>query len=239
MEPQRPPLTTYEALAKMIDHSLVRPELNDAAVVEGCQIAKSCHVASVCVRPSDVDAAVRALDGSDVAVGSVVGFPHGSSTTGTKLYECRDLLRRGAREIDMVLNIGKLISRNFQYIETELLQMTEACHQSGALVKVILENAYITDEHKIVACRICARAGVDFAKTSSGLALTGYTGADLRLMRKQLPETIGIKAASGVRSLETALEVYEAGCSRFGATQTVAILDAWKARLKETEQVPT
>ena len=233
MDPERPPLATYEALAKMIDHSLVRPELTDSEIVEGCALARRYQVASVSVRPSDVDAAVRALEGSGVAVGSIAGFPHGSSTTGTKLYEARDLLRRGAREIDMVLNIGKLRSRAFQYIETELLQMAEACHQSGALLKVIFENAYLTEEHKIVACRICARAGVDFAKTSTGFAPSGYKLEDVKLMRKHLPETIGIKAASGVRSVETALEVYEAGCSRFGATQTAAILDAWKERLKE------
>ncbi len=220
----------------MIDHSLVRPELTDAEIVEGCELARRYQVASVSVRPSDVDAAVRALDGSGVAVGSIAGFPHGSSTTGTKLYEARDLLRRGAREIDMVLNIGKLRSRAFQYVETELLQMAEACHQSGALLKVIFENAYLTEEHKIVACRICARAGVDFAKTSTGFAPSGYKLEDVKLMRKHLPETIGIKAASGVRSVETAIEVYEAGCSRFGATQTAAILDAWKARLKEMAQ---
>jgi deoxyribose-phosphate aldolase len=233
MTQERTPLATYEALAKMIDHSLVRPELTDADVVEGCQLAKAYHVASVSVRPSDVDAAARELQGSDVAVGSVTGFPHGSSTTGTKLYEARDLLRRGAREIDMVLNIGKLRSRAFQYVETELLQMADACHQAGAILKVIFENAYLTDEHRIVACRICARAGVDFAKTSTGFAPSGYKLEDVRLMRKHLPETIGIKAASGVRSLETAIEVYEAGCKRFGATQTAAILDAWKIRLKE------
>jgi deoxyribose-phosphate aldolase len=236
MDQDRPPLTTYEGLAKMIDHSLVRPELTEADIVEGCRLAKSYHVASVSVRPSDVDAAVRELQGSDVAVGSVAGFPHGSSTTGTKLYEARDLLRRGAKEIDMVLNIGKLRSRAFQYVETELLQMAEACHQNGAILKVIFENAYLTDELKIVACRICNRAGVDFAKTSTGFAPTGYTMEDLRLMRKHLPADIGIKAASGVRTLETALEVYAVGCARFGATQTAPILDAWKARLKEMEQ---
>ena len=236
MDQNRPPLTTYEGLAKMIDHSLVRPELTETDIVEGCELAKRYHVASVSVRPSDVDAAVRALQGSDVAVGGIAGFPHGSSTTGTKLYEARDLLRRGAKEIDMVLNIGKLRSRAFQYVETELLQMSDACHENGAILKVIFENAYLTDELKIVACRICNRAGVDFAKTSTGFAPSGYTLADVKLMRKHLPETIGIKAASGVRSLETAIEVYEAGCARFGATQTEAILDAWKARLKEMEQ---
>ncbi len=220
----------------MIDHSLVRPELTETEIVEGCRLAKSYGVASVSVRPSDVEAAVRELQGSDVAVGSVAGFPHGSSTTSVKLYEARDLLRRGAKEIDMVLNIGKLRSRAFQYVETELLQMAEACHQQGAILKVIFENAYLTDELKIIACRICNRAGVDFAKTSTGFAPSGYTLADVKLMRKHLPADIGIKAASGVRTLETALEVYDAGCTRFGATQTAPILDAWKARLKEMQQ---
>jgi deoxyribose-phosphate aldolase len=236
MDQDRPPLSTYEGLAKMIDHSLVRPELTETEIVEGCRLAKSYGVASVSVRPSDVEAAVRELQGSDVAVGSVAGFPHGSSTTSVKLYEARDLLRRGAKEIDMVLNIGKLRSRAFQYVETELLQMAEACHQQGAILKVIFENAYLTDELKIIACRICNRAGVDFAKTSTGFAPSGYTLADVKLMRKHLPADIGIKAASGVRTLETALEVYDAGCTRFGATQTAPILDAWKARLKEMQQ---
>jgi deoxyribose-phosphate aldolase len=236
MDQDRPPLARYEDLAKMIDHSLVRPELTEADIVEGCRLAKSYRVASVSVRPSDVDGAVRELQGSEVAVGSVAGFPHGSSTTSVKLYEIRDLLRRGAKEIDMVLNIGKLRSRAFQYIETELLQAAEACHQNNAILKVIFENAYLTDELKIVACRICNRAGVDFAKTSTGFAPSGYTIEDLRLMRKHLPGDIGLKAASGVRTLETALEVYAVGCSRFGATQTAAILDAWKARLKEMEK---
>lgn len=232
----RPPLTTYEALAKMIDHSLVRPELTDDQVVEGCALAKRYQVASVSVRPCDVDMAVRLLDGSGVTVGSISGFPHGSTTTAAKLYETRDLLRRGAKEIDMVINIGKLLSRQFQYVEMELMQMAQACHENGALLKVIFENAYLTDELKIVACRISARADVDFLKTSSAFAPTGYTLEDLRLMRKHAPVRIGIKAASGVRTLQTALEVYEVGCSRFGATRTAEILDAWKAHLSRTPQ---
>ncbi len=229
----RPPLTTYEGLAKMIDHSLVRPELTDEQVVAGCELAKRYQVASVSVRPCDVDLAVRLLGGSGVAVGSVAGFPHGSSTTGVKLYEIRDVLRRGAREVDMVLNISRLLSRQFQYVETELLQCAEECHKQGALLKVIFENAYLTDELKMVACRISARAEVDFVKTSTAFAPTGYTIEDLKLMRKHTPEHVGVKAAGGVRTLEKALEVYEAGCSRFGATATAAILDAWKVHLSQ------
>ncbi len=230
----RPPLTTYEDLAKMIDHSLVRPELTDEQVIAGCELAKRYQVASVSVRPCDVDVAVRLLSGSGVAVGSVAGFPHGSSTTAVKLYEIRDVLRRGAREVDMVLNISRLLSRQFQYVETELLQCAEECHKQDALLKVIFENAYLTDELKIVACRISARAEADFVKTSTAFAPTGYTIEDLKLMRKHTPERVGVKAAGGVRTLEKALEVHEAGCSRFGATATAAILEAWKARLSQS-----
>ena len=230
----RPPLTTYEGLARMIDHSLVRPELTDEHVVAGCELARRYQVASVSVRPCDVDLAARQLGGSGVAVGSVTGFPHGSSTTAVKLYEIRDLLRRGAKEVDMVLNIAKLLSRQFQYVEMELVQSAEECHKQGALLKVIFENAYLTEELKIVACRISARAGADFVKTSTGFAPSGYTLEDLKLMRAHTPEHMGVKAAGGVRTLEKALEVYQAGCSRFGATATAAILDEWKARLEQT-----
>lgn len=146
------------------------------------------------------------------------------------------MLRRGAREIDMVLNIGKLRSRQFQHVETELLQMADCCHKEGALLKVIFENAWLTDELKIVACRICGRAGVDFAKTSTGFAPSGYTVEDLRLMRAHLPESVGLKAAVGVRTLEKAKEVYAAGCTRFGATATAAILNDWKAELASIAQ---
>lgn len=228
----RKPLSSYEDLAKMIDHSLVRPELTEEQMIEGCELARRYQVASVSVRPCDVDVAVRLLNGSGVAVGSVAGFPHGSTTTAAKLYELRDLLRRGAKEIDMVINIGKLLSRQWQFIETELLQAADSCHQAGALLKVIFENAYLTDELKIVACRISAKTGVDFIKTSTGFAASGYTLEDLRLMRKHTPERVGIKAAGGVRTLEKAKEVYQVGCSRFGATQTAGILDEWKKQLQ-------
>jgi len=230
--PARPPLARYEDLARMIDHSLVRPELTHSEVIDGCRLARRYGVASVGVRPCDVELAVRELEGSAVRVGSVAGFPHGSSTTAVKLYEARDVLRRGAREIDMVLNIGMLRSRQFQYVETELLQMAETCHKDGALLKVIFENAWLTDELKMVACRICGRAGVDFAKTSTGFAPSGYTLQDLRLMRAHLPESVGLKAAGGVRTLEKVKEVYDVGCTRIGATATAAILDAWKAELE-------
>jgi deoxyribose-phosphate aldolase len=131
----------------------------------------------------------------------------------------------------MVLNIGKLLSRQFAFVETEIAQMAAACHEGGAILKVIFENAYLTDELKIAACEISTRAGADFVKTSTGFAPSGATLADLRLMRAHAGPKVQVKAAGGVRTLEKALEVREAGCSRFGATATVAILEAWKARL--------
>jgi len=231
MDDVRAPLTTYEQLAKMIDHSLLRPELSEQQVIEGCEIARRYEVATVTVRPCDVDLAVRLMNGSSVPVGTVAGFPHGSSTTAAKLYEARDLLRRGVKEIDMVINIGKLISRQFQYVEAELVQMAQTCHEQGAILKVIFENAYLTEELKIVACRISKRAGVDFSKTSTGFAPTGATLEDLRLMVQHCAPQVRVKAAGGVRTLESALEVYQVGCSRFGATATVSILEDWKARL--------
>jgi deoxyribose-phosphate aldolase len=238
-DPVRPPLTTYEELAKMVDHSLVRPELSDDDVAEGCELARRYGVASVSVRPSDVDAVVRRLGGSDVAIGSVVGFPHGSSNTAAKLYELRDLLRRGAREIDMVINIGKMISRQFQYIESELLQAAQSCHETGAVLKVILETAYLTEDLKVIACKIAKRTDVDFVKTSTGFAPAGYTPEDVRLLVRLCGDRVKVKAAGGVRTLDAALQVYELGCARFGATQTASILDAWKARLAELQTQQT
>ena len=234
----RPPLVSYEDLARMIDHSLVKPELTTAQVVEGLSLAKRYRVACASVRPCDIDLAVRTLQGSSVKPGSVSGFPHGSQNTSTKLYETRDLLRRGAREIDMVIAISSLLSREFQHVQTELVQMAEACHKEGAILKVILETAYLTEELKIIACRCCESAEVDFVKTSTGFAPSGYTLEDVKLLRKYLPEEIGIKAAGGVRTVDKVLEVYEAGCSRVGATSTAAILDEWKARLQAANAPP-
>jgi len=227
-----PPLVTYQDLARMIDHSLVKPELTDVQVLDGLTMAKRYQIACASVRPCDIDLAVRTLAASAVKPGSVSGFPHGSQNTATKLYETRDLLRRGAKEIDMVIAISKLLSREFQHVQTELSQMSEACHKEGAILKVILETAYLTDELKIIACRCCERAEVDFVKTSTGFAPSGYTMDDLKLLRKYLPPEIGIKAAGGLRTVDDVLAVRAAGCSRIGTTATAAILDEWKARIE-------
>jgi len=227
----RPPLLHYQDLAQLVDHSLVKPELTDVQVLEGLDLAKRYEVACVSVRPCDIDVAVRTLQGSNVKPGSVAGFPHGSQSTSTKLFETRELLRRGAKEIDMVIAISKMLSREFQFVQTELTQMAETCHKEGAILKVIIETGYLTDELKIIACRCCERAEVDFVKTSTGFAPASYTIDDLKLLRKYLPEEIGVKAAGGLRCVDDVMRVYEAGSSRIGTTSTAVILDEWKARL--------
>ena len=214
-----------EDLPKLIEHCLLTPELTGEDVIAGCRLAREYQVAAVVVRPCDIELAARELAASGVKVASVAGFPHGSSTTAVKLYEARDALRRGAREIGMALNLGALRSRQFPYVETELLQMADACHKEGALLTAILDTAWLTDELKIVACRICVRAGVDFA--------CGQSPDDLRLMRAHLPGEVGLKAAS-VATFDEAQAALAAGCTRLATTATAAILDAWKASLAVT-----
>ncbi len=234
----RPPLTTYDDLARMIDLPLVRPDLTVERVAGGLELAKRYGIICASVRPSDLEMAVRVLEGSPVKPGSTVGFPHGTQTTSTKLYEARDLLRRGARELDVVVAIPNLLSREFEYVQVELAQLSDICHRENALIKVILENAYLTDELKIIACRCCERAQVDFVKTSTGFAPGGCTLADVKLMRQYLPEAIGVKAAGGLRTLDQIMEAYQAGASRIGTGSAAAILDEWKARLEPPKTAP-
>ena len=235
---QRPPLTTYEDLAGMAEHSLVRPDLSEEDVTQGCHVAQHYKVAVAMVRPSDVDLAVRILGDGPVRIGSVVGFPHGSSNTATKLYEGRDLLRRGVKEVSLVVNIGKMLSRQFQHIETEILQMSESCHQQGAVLKVIFENAYLAEDLKIILCKMLKRTETDFADTCTGFGPSGCALADVQLMKKILGDRVRLKASGGVRTVDKALEVYNAGCDRFGASSTVSILEDWKKRLEKLAQKP-
>ncbi len=236
--PTRPPLATFEDLARLIGHSLLQPELTTAQVLEGIQLARRYRVAAVRVRPCDVELSVRHLEGSAVIPASVVGFPHGSQTTSAKLFETRDLLRRGAREIAAVATVSRLLSREFQHVQTELNQIAEACHNERATLTVILENGWLTGELKIIALRCAERAAADAVSTSTGFAPTGYTVADLALMRKYLPEETGVEASGGVSTLAHALEAYEAGCSRIATTCTASILDDWKSRLAQAATQP-
>jgi deoxyribose-phosphate aldolase len=220
---------TYEQLAKTIDHSLLRPELTEADVTAGCELAKRYNVASVCVKPCHVTLAAKLLKGSNVAVGTVIGFPHGAHTTATKVAEAKDALANGAVELDMVINIGELRSGNLDYVRNDIHAVVEAA-QGKAIVKVILENAYLTDEQKVQACKLVEEAGANFVKTSTGFAPSGATIPDLKLMRASVSPNIQVKAAGGVRTLDAALEVIDVGVTRIGATATAAILDEFEKR---------
>ncbi|MDR1797941.1 MAG: deoxyribose-phosphate aldolase [Clostridiales Family XIII bacterium] len=228
-------------IAKMIDVSLLRPDMPPQEVLAGCRLAREYDCISVCVKPCDVSLSFEALKGSDVLTTTVIGFPHGSNVTEVKLKEAGIAIDQGCAEIDVVLNIGRLKGGDNAYIEEEVKAITDYAHGKGAVVKIIFENAYLTEEEKIKACEICVKAGVDFVKTSTGYAGGGATIPDLKLMRSHCPEPIAIKAAGGVRSLEAALMVLAvcgSGC-RFGCTRTDQIMkDARAAEAAGTLTLP-
>jgi deoxyribose-phosphate aldolase len=221
---------TERQLAKTIDHSLLKPELDDAFIEKGCQLAAEYDVASVCVRPTDVKRAMAILAGTDVAVGTVIGFPHGSTTTATKVFEAKDALANGATELDMVIQIGALRSGRDQDVRDDIAAVVQVAHEAGAIVKVILENAYLSDDEKERGSRLAEAAGADFVKTSTGYAASGATHEDLALMRRVTSPHVRIKAAGGVRTLDDLLAVMNLGVTRIGATQTKAMLDDFRAR---------
>jgi|SRR5687768_1279018 len=223
---------TYEQLAKVIDHSLLRPELTEADVLAGCELAARYHVATVCVKPCDVRLAKKALQDSDVLVSTVVGFPHGSNLTSIKVAEAEKAMDEGALELDMVLNIGQLRSGKNDFVGADIKAVCDAAHARGVKVKVIFENSYLTDEEKITACKLSDAAGADWVKTSTGFASGGATLEDLRLMRANVRDTVSVKAAGGVRTLPALLDVIDAGANRCGATATATILDDFKAQLE-------
>ncbi|HYL75195.1 MAG TPA: hypothetical protein VEU96_13375 [Bryobacteraceae bacterium] len=228
MSEPKPP-DKYEDLAGLIEYALTRPELSEENVAQGCERAKQYHVAAVIIRPSDVELVSRWLPGSGVRLCALSDSPHGYSTTAAKLYEARDLLRRGAQDIDTVMNTGKLISRQFLYLETELQQMADSSHQSAATLTVNLESEYLNEELKIVACRIARRAGVDIIGTNNL--------EDVPLLIAHSRERLKIKAYGSIPDLETAEAFRAAGCTRIELADPFPILDAWKAKLA-AEQTP-
>jgi deoxyribose-phosphate aldolase len=230
---------TERDVAKAIDHSLLRPELDDAFVEDGCRLAAEYDVASVCVRPVDVARAAGLLRGTDVAVGTTIGFPHGNHETATKVFEARCALAAGATELDMVLLVGALRSGRDADVEADITAVVDIAHAEGAIVKVIFENAYLNDDEKVRACRLSEAAGADFVKTSTGFAPSGATHDDLRLMRANVSPRVRVKAAGGVRTLDGLLEVMALGVSRIGATQTKAIVDEFRVRKAGSVAVAT
>jgi deoxyribose-phosphate aldolase len=221
---------TERDIAKTIDHSLLRPELDDAYVEDGCRLAAKYDVASVCVRPADVRRARAILEGTEVAVGTTIGFPHGNHLTAVKVFEAERALEQGATELDMVIQIGALKSGRDADVEADIRAVVDVAHANGAIVKVIFENAYLTDDEKVRACHLTEAAGGDFVKTSTGFAPSGATHEDLRLMRANTSPHVQVKAAGGVRTLDALLAVMELGVTRIGATATETIIQDFRAR---------
>lgn len=222
---------TYEQIAKMIDHSLLGPVLTDEEMESGCRVALDYDVASVCIKPYYLRRCAEMLSGSTVAPSTVIGFPHGGNTTAVKLAEARQALADGGKELDYVVNIGKVLSRDWDYVRRDIQAVIECTHQGGGRVKVIFENCFLEDEHKIRLCRICGELGADWVKTSTGYGDGGATIEDLRLMREHAPPQVQVKAAGGVRTLDKLLEVRTIGVTRVGATATVTMLEECKKRL--------
>jgi deoxyribose-phosphate aldolase len=219
------PNGAVRTLARLFDHTLLRPETNRSGIEQCCREARQYGVAVACVNPVWVPLAASLLAGSPVRVGTVAGFPLGASVTSIKRAEAWEALRAGAQEIDMVLNIGALKSGDLERVESDIRGVVEVCHEAGATLKVILETAVLSDEEKVAACRIAVRAGADFVKTSTGFAPVGATVHDVRLMRETVGPDVGVKAAGGIRTLADTLTMLEAGANRLGTSATVAILE--------------
>ncbi|HAU39028.1 MAG TPA: deoxyribose-phosphate aldolase [Phycisphaerales bacterium] len=222
---------TYADIAKMIDHSLLNPTLDAAALEAGCRLAVEYDVASVCILPYYLKRCAEILAGSTVVPSTTIGFPHGGHATAVKLAEARQALADGGRELDMVVNISKVLSRDWNYVRADIAPIVEAAHAAGAKVKVIFENCYLADEHKIHLCEICGELRADWVKTSTGYGTGGATLDDLKLMRRHAPAHVQVKAAGGVRDLDTLLAVRAIGVTRVGASRTREILDECKRRL--------
>ena len=229
-------MTKVKELAKMIDHSILHPTMTDVDLIKECAIAKKYDVASVCVKPYMVKQAKELLKGTTVFVGCVIGFPAGNSTIPVKVFEAEAACKDGAVEIDMVINIGKALQGEWDYVEEEIKAVTDASHRNGAIVKVIFETDYVTKKEDIIKlCEICTKVNADYVKTSTGFGFVkdadgkyDYVGAtipNLLLMRQQSGPKVKVKAAGGVRTLDQLIAVKEAGCSRSGATATVAMME--------------
>lgn len=216
---------TIEQVAKTIDHSILKPDFTYADVVAGAELALKYNTASYCIRPMDVAAAAKALAGSTVNVCTVIGFPHGSTTTATKVFESNDAIANGAVEIDMVMNVSALLSGDFDYVEKDIRAVVEAAHLKGASVKVIFETAFLNDEQIVKACELTEKAGADYVKTSTGFANEGATTHNVALMKKTVGDRLKVKSSGGVRTLDQLIDYMDLGVTRSGCSATAQVLE--------------
>ena len=221
---------TLEQVAKTIDHSILKPDFTYSDVEAGAALALKFNTASYCIRPMDVAAAAKALAGSTVNVCTVIGFPHGSATSATKVFETNDAIANGATEIDMVLNISALLSGDFAYVEKDIRGVVEAAHSKGASVKVIFETAYLNDEQIIKACELTEAAGADYVKTSTGFASEGATTHNVALMKKTVGDRLKVKSSGGVRTLDQLIDYMDIGVTRSGCSATAQVLEEFVSK---------
>ena len=221
----------YEDIAKMIDHSLLIPTTTQDELEAGCQLALTFDVASVCILPYYLARCTEILAGSTVMPSTTIGFPHGGHTTRIKVAEAEQAVADGCQELDMVVNISKVMSKDWDYVASEIKAIVDIAHQSDRKVKVIFENCYLEEVHKIKLCELCAEAGADWVKTSTGYGSGGATLEDLQLMRDHSPESMQVKAAGGVRDMETALKVRSIGVTRIGTSRTAGLLNECREML--------
>jgi deoxyribose-phosphate aldolase len=217
---------TDGSLAHMIDHTVLKPDATQDEIAQLCYEARKHHFASVCVNPTHVKLCAELLQGSDVLVCTVVGFPLGATSTESKVFETQQAIRDGATEIDMVINVGALKSRDYELVERDIASIARACHAGNAILKVIIEAALLSDEEKVIACQLAKTAQADFVKTSTGFGPGGATAEDVSLMRRVVGPAIGVKAAGGIRTFDDAQKMIAAGASRIGASASIKIIGA-------------
>jgi deoxyribose-phosphate aldolase len=226
----------YRAIAKMIDHSLLRPTLTDAELTQGCLLARKYDVASVCIVPHALARSVELLAGSSVQPSTTIGFPHGANTTRSKVLEAEQAIIDGGTELDMVVNVGKVLALDFAYVKREIAAVLAVTRGAGQKLKVIFENCYLERAHKLALCEICSELTVDWVKTSTGFGSGGATLEDVKLMLDHVARGVQVKAAGGVRTLSAVLELRELGVSRVGSSNTELILDELATRFTQAQK---
>ena len=226
-------MLTPAMIAKMLDHSTLQPWLTEEDIRKGCEIALRYKTATVCARPGDMKLVSKLLEGSGVLPCTVIGFPHGAHLTSVKVFEAEQAIADGCKELDMVINIGRMKGGDYGYVEQDIRAVAEAAHKGGAILKVIIETCYLTDEEKTVACQLSEKAGADFVKTSTGYGTHGATPEDVALMRAAVSDKVKVKAAGGMRTLDAILAVRAAGADRCGVSATEAIMQEAEKRYAE------
>ncbi len=216
-------------IASMIDQAVLKPEATDADLKRECETAIKYGAASVCVKPSHVETAAKLLKDSEVKVCVVIGFPSGGTTTEVKRFEAEDAITNGADELDMVINIGKLISGEYEFVKNDVRAIADVAHKNGKIVKAIIETSLLTDELKVEACKLAETAGADYVKTSTGFAGGGATLEDIALMKRSVSDKVKIKASGGIKNLKQAEEFINAGCSRLGTSSLGSIMEEGEA----------